>query len=354
MPIPSGADAEAPRLSVLDVVPVFSGSDTAQALCNTVDLAPRVEALGYLRYWVAEHHNIPSLATSSPAVLAGQLASVTTRLRVGSGGVLLPNHAPLVVAEQFGTLEALYPGRIDLGIGRASGGDPLTARALGRPFAPDDFPRQLRELTGYLAGTADTASERSVAAIPAPPGQPWLCILGSSLASARFAGVNGLPYAFAHHLVPHLTVAALDTYRSAFRASSHLDEPYAVVAAAVVAGESDEHARELALPYLLRKIHIQRGLVYGLYPNPAEVAAHSFSRLEEKYLEEHSADQFFGGPATLAEKVAELVRRSGADELMALSLIHDHADRVRSYELLAGAVPAAHRSSPHQIPASEN
>ncbi|CAO5173229.1 Alkanal monooxygenase [Frankia sp. AiPs1] len=339
MPTSSAAHTRVLRLSVLDVAPVFTGSSTAQALRNAVDLAPRVEALGYQRYWVAEHHNVPSLATSSPAVLVGRLASVTTSLRVGSGGVLLPNHAPLVVAEQFGTLHALHPGRIDLGIGRSSGSDLLTTRALGRPFAVDDFPHQLRELTAYLAGTADAASEHSVAAIPAPPGQPWLAMLGSSLASARFTGALGLPYAFAHHLVPHLTVAALDTYRSAFRPSSQLAEPYALVAAVVVAGESDEHARGLALPYLLRKIHIQQGRIYGLYPGPAEVAAHHFSHLEEKYVEEHGADQLFGGPATLTEKISELARRSGADELLALSLIHDHGDRVRSYELLASAVP---------------
>lgn len=344
MPTTSATHAGALRLSVLDVAPVFTDSSTAQALRNTVDLAPRVEALGYQRHWVAEHHNVPSLATSSPAVLAGRLASVTTSLRVGSGGVLLPNHAPLVVAEQFGTLQALHPGRIDLGIGRASGGDLLTARALGRLFAADDFPQQLRELTGYLAGTADAASEHRVAAIPAPPGQPWLCMLGSSLTSARFAGALGLPYAFAHHLVPHLTVAALDTYRSAFRASSQLAQPYTLVAAAVVAGESDEHARGLALPYLLRKIHIQQGRIYDLYPGPADVAAHRFSRVEEKYVQEHSGDQFFGGPTTLAEKISDLVQRCGADELLALSLIHDHADRVRSYELLAEAVPTVPES----------
>lgn len=334
--------ARRPALSVLDVAPVWSDTDGTQALRNTVDLARQVERLDYLRYWVAEHHNTPSLATSAPAVLAGQLAAVTSTLRVGSGGVLLPNHAPLVVAEQFATLEALHPGRIDLGIGRAGGSDANTGRALGRGgyTAPEDFPRELEDLRGYLEADVGSASPRSIVALPAPTGRPWMCMLGSSLSSARLAGELGLPYAFAHHLVPRLTAAAVHTYRSAFRSSGMVEQPYAIVAAMAIAGETDGHAEELALPYLLRKIRIQSGDLYGLYPTAAEAKAHSFSPAELAYAVDHSGPQLFGGPALLRDKLTRLVESTGADELMAITLVHDHTDRVRSYELLAEAASA--------------
>ncbi|MFF2813560.1 LLM class flavin-dependent oxidoreductase [Streptomyces sp. NPDC058000] len=336
------------RLSVLDVAPVWSDTDGAQALHNAVDLAQQVERLGYHRYWVAEHHNTPSLATSAPAVLAGRLAAATTTLRVGSGGVLLPNHAPLVVAEQFATLEALHPGRIDLGIGRASGSDPNTVRALGRSAAldPADFPRQLQELRGYLETDAGSASPRTIAALPAPPGRPWLCMLGSSLSSARLAGQLGLPYAFAHHLVPQLTAAAVDAYRAAFRPSGVVDAPYAIVAAMAIAGETDQHAEELTLPYLLRKIRIQSGDIYGPYPTATEAKGHEFSAAERDYAVEHCGPQLFGGPAVLREKLAHLVAATDTDELMAITLVHEHAERVRSYERLAAAAAEVFTTAP--------
>ncbi|MFH9674964.1 LLM class flavin-dependent oxidoreductase [Streptomyces sp. NPDC017405] len=334
--------ARRPSLSVLDVAPVWSDTDGVQALRNAVDLARQVERLGYLRYWVAEHHNTPSLATSAPAVLAGQLAAATSTLRVGSGGVLLPNHAPLVVAEQFATLEALHPGRIDLGIGRAGGSDANTGRALGRGgyVSPDDFPRELAELRCYLEAEAASASPSSIVALPAPSGRPWMCMLGSSLSSARLAGELGFPYAFAHHLVPQLTTTAIHAYRAAFRPSGLLEQSYAIVATMAITGETDGHAEQLALPYLLRKIRIQSGDLYGLYPTAAEAKAHSFSAAERAYAVDHSAPQLFGGPALLREKLTGLIDATGADELMAITLVHDHTDRVRSYELLAEATAA--------------
>ncbi|MFF7654285.1 LLM class flavin-dependent oxidoreductase [Streptomyces sp. NPDC007983] len=326
--------APAPRLSVLDVAPVWTGATGVDALQHAVDLAQHVERLGFLRYWVAEHHNTPSLATSAPAVLAGQLAAVTSTLRVGSGGVLLPNHAPLAVAEQFGTLEALHPGRIDLGIGRAGGSDPKTAQAL-RQSPGHDFPDQLQELLGYLGTDASTASSRTTVALPAPPGSPWVCLLGSSLSSAESAGRLGLPYAFAHHLMPQLTPSAVAAYRAAFRPSAALERPYVIVAAMVIVGESDEHAEELARPYLLRKIRIQHGDLYGLYPAAAEAAAHTFTTAERAFAVEHSAAQLFGGPETLRGKLTTLYTQTEADELMGITLVPDHADRIRSYELLS-------------------
>lgn len=231
------ADFPRLRLSVLDTVPVWRGSTAAESLRDTLDLAAHVERLGYARYWVAEHHNTPSLATSAPAVLAGRIAAATRTIRVGSGAVLLPNHAPLVVAEQFGVLEALHPGRIDLGIGRASGADPAAAERLrGDGPAGDDFPERLAELEGYFGPGREKAAVR---AVPTPEGRPPVWLVGSSPQSAAFAGSRGLPYVYAHQIRPGLGRQSLAAYREAFRPSPHLEHPYAAIAASAVAAEDD-------------------------------------------------------------------------------------------------------------------
>ncbi|MBT2442555.1 LLM class flavin-dependent oxidoreductase [Streptomyces sp. ISL-36] len=323
-------------LSVLDVVPVFEDGSATAALRDTVALAPRVEALGYHRYWVAEHHNTRSLATSAPGILIGRLAAATSTLRVGSGGVLLPNHAPLVVAEQFGTLEALHPGRIDLGLGRAPGTDPVTARALRRSpdRGEDDFPRQIAELGGYFApGDPDSG----IVAVPAADGRPDLWMLGSSPASAEAAGALGLPYAFAHQINPHASAFALDRYRASFRPSAHLDRPRTLVSVLVTVAETDEAARAVASPYLLGKIRMRTVRRFDAFPSTRTAAAHAYSAAERSFLDELVAPQLIGAPDTVRDKLAALLARTGADEVMALTVVHDQEDRLRSFELLAEA-----------------
>ncbi|MEY9841201.1 LLM class flavin-dependent oxidoreductase [Streptacidiphilus sp. EB103A] len=321
-------------VSVLDVVPVFEGGTATDALRATVALAPQVEQLGYRRYWVAEHHNTPSLATSAPGILVGQLAAATTTLRVGSGGVLLPNHAPLVVAEQFGTLEALHPGRIDLGLGRAPGTDPLTARALRR--APDrgedDFSSQIEELSSYFA-PGDPLT--GIVAVPAADGRPDLWVLGSSPSSGRLAGALGLRYAFAHQINPQATESALERYRSAFRPSRQLDRPRTLIAALVTVAEDDGTAWEVASPYLLGKIRMRTVRRFEAFPSPHSTTRHSYSSAERSFLDDLVEPQLIGSPATVRRKLAELVRRTGADELMALTVVPDQEQRLRSFQLLA-------------------
>ncbi len=325
-----------PPLSVLDLVPIASGSTPSRALAASTALARRTEELGYRRYWVAEHHGMPGIASSAPAVLIAHLAAATSTIRVGSGGVMLPNHQPLVVAEQFGTLDALHPGRIDLGIGRAPGTDPRTAAALRRgtdPLGAEDFPRQLAELAAYFRG------EGPVTAVPAHGQRPALWLLGSSGYSAQLAGLLGLPFAFAHHFAGGNTVAALARYREAFRPSPVLERPYAVVCASVLVAADDDEARRLAAPAALQFLRLRQGEP-GPLPTPEEAAAHRYSAQERAFVEDRLAGQVIGGPDAVRAGVAELVERTGADELMVVTSTHDSADRVRSYELLATAVEA--------------
>jgi luciferase family oxidoreductase group 1 len=325
-----------PPLSVLDLVPIASGSTPSAALAASTALARRAEELGYRRYWVAEHHGMPGIASSAPAVLIAHLAAATSTIRVGSGGVMLPNHQPLVVAEQFGTLDALHPGRIDLGIGRAPGTDPRTAAALRRgtdPLGAEDFPRQLAELAAYFRG------EGPVTAVPAHGQRPALWLLGSSGYSAQLAGLLGLPFAFAHHFAGGNTVAALARYREAFRPSPVLERPYAVVCASVLVAADDDEARRLAAPAALQFLRLRQGEP-GPLPTPGEAAAHPYSPQERAFVEDRLAGQVIGGPDAVRAGVAELVERTGADELMVVTSTHDSADRVRSYELLATAVGA--------------
>jgi luciferase family oxidoreductase group 1 len=328
------------KLSVLDLAIVGEGSSHHEALTNSVDLAQTVERLGYYRHWVAEHHNMPGIASSSPPVLAAVLAANTERIRVGSGGVMLPNHPPLVVAEQFGMLEALYPDRIDLGIGRAPGTDQITASALRRsadPLSDEDFPQALTELIGFFKGEFSPRDPyRHVKAVPGNGDMPEIVLLGSSGYSAQLAGLLGLPFAFAHHFMPRNTDAAMELYRTRFQPSEYLDEPYAIVAAAAIAAADDEQARYLAGPARLSMARLRAGRPTR-FPTPEEAAAHKFSAQEEASVSHLSGSAAIGSPEMVKAKLDDLVTRTQADELMITTMVYDHADRVRSYELIAEA-----------------
>ncbi len=326
-------------LSVLDLAPVVEGSTPADALQNSLDLAPRVERLGFNRYWVAEHHNSLGIASSAPAVLLAHVASVTSTIRVGSGGVMLPNHAPLVVAEQFGMLEALHPGRVDLGIGRAPGTDQLTAYALRRGrTAADDFPEQMVELLGYFDGEwSPDHPFREIVATPGLGYRPALWMLGSSTYGAQAAGVLGLPYSFAHHFASESTMAAAQTYRDGFRPSDVLAEPYLMLGVSVVCAETDERAAWLAAPGRLSFVRSRTGQ-RGRFPTPEEAAAYEYSPHERALLESRASSQIVGTPETVRIGLAALMDETGADELIITTAVHSHADRVRSFELVAGAV----------------
>lgn len=317
------------RFSVLDLAPVVSGSTSGQALRNTLDLARHTERLGFHRYWLAEHHAMPGIASSATAVLIGQVAAATSRMRVGSGGVMLPNHAPMVIAEQFGTLEALYPGRIDLGLGRAPGTDQATALALRRSpeaLSVDDFPEQVIELRGYFGADSKVT--------PAAGNEPPVWLLGSSGYSARLAGLLGLPFAFAHHFSAENTVPALNLYRESFRPGA-LDEPYSMIGVSVTAAETDEEARELAAPQALAFLRLRQGRP-GLMPTPEEAASHPYTPLERQMIDARLADQVMGGPDTVRKQLDALIGRTGVDEVMVTTQVFEHADRLRSYDIVAG------------------
>jgi luciferase family oxidoreductase group 1 len=328
-------DVNTVALSVLDLAPVNSRNDAAEALRFTTELARCAEQWGYRRFWVAEHHNMPAIASSAPAVLIAHLAAATSTIRVGSGGVMLPNHAPLVVAEQFGTLEALHPGRIDLGVGRAPGTDGRTAMALRRTIqglSAEDFPEEFADLMAMLAG--DSSRLR---AVPTPAATPQFWLLGSSTFSAALAGRLGLRFSFAHHFAAANTEAALAVYRRLFEPSAELDRPYAMVAVNVVCADSDEQARYLAAPGWLSFLRLRAGRP-TLLPTPQEAAEHRFTPAEAAFLQERLAGQALGSPDTVRTRLTDLLRRTGADELMVTSQIYDIADRLRSYELLALAL----------------
>ncbi|SMD23793.1 LLM class flavin-dependent oxidoreductase [Kibdelosporangium aridum] len=319
--------------SVLDLATVGEGQTSAQALQASIELARRTEELGYHRFWVAEHHNMPGVASSAPPVLIAHVASATSRMRVGSGGVMLPNHAPLVVAEQFGMLEALHPGRIDLGLGRAPGTDPRTAHALRRspaPLSADDFPEQLSELISYFSGDAT-----GITAVPAAGNKPPIWLLGSSGYSAQLSGMLGMPFAFAHHFSAQNTLPALALYRKHFQPSAMLDKPYAMVAASVICAETDEQAQYLAGPGALSFLRLRSGRP-GLIATPEEAAAYPYTDVERLIVEDRLANQIIGSPATVERGIEKLLAETEADELMITTMVHSAADRVRSYELVAG------------------
>jgi luciferase family oxidoreductase group 1 len=330
-----------PLLSVLELVPVGDGSTPAAALASSVELARLAERLGYRRFWVAEHHNMPGIASSAPAVLIAHLAASTRTIRVGAGGVMLPNHASLVVAEQFGMLEALHPGRIDLGLGRAPGTDPVTAAALRRSssLAADEFPEQLRDLFLFFDG-----AHPQITAVPGRGYRPAIWMLGSSDFSARVAGALGLPFSFAHHFAPHNTVAALDIYRESFRPSSELERPYAMIGVPVICAETDERARWLSGSSALSFVRLRQGRPTQL-PTPEEAADYVFTPAEREIVRAWTSPLIRGEPDHVRTELRALAERTGADELMITTMIHGPADRLRSYELLAETWNLASASS---------
>jgi luciferase family oxidoreductase group 1 len=332
-------------LSVLDLAPVAEGTDNATALAQTTALARRTEELGYHRFWVAEHHNMPGIASSAPAVLIAHLAAATSTIRLGSGGVMLPNHAPLVVAEQFGTLVALHPGRIDLGIGRAPGTDQITALALRRSveaLSAEDFPQELARLIGYFEPGSGTPR---VVAVPGRGDAPAIWLLGSSDFSARLAGILGLPFSFAHHFSAANTDLALDLYRSEFRPSRWLAEPYAMVAVNAVCAETDERAEWLAGPSGLAFLRLRQGRP-GRLPTPEQAAEYPYSPVEREFVLARREGQALGSPETVAAQLTALLKRTMADELMLTTMVYDIEARIRSYELIAERVRPKLPSSP--------
>jgi luciferase family oxidoreductase group 1 len=321
-------------LSVLDLATVATGSSPAQALAETTQLAVAVEQLGYHRLWVAEHHGMPAVASSAPAVLIAHLANATTTIRVGSGGVMLPNHSPLVIAEQFGTLEALHPGRIDLGLGRAPGTDQSTARALRRrqDLGADSFPADVVELVNYLAPSEGPPTHPS-----ANPGRgylPEVWLLGSSLFSAQLAGQLGLPYSFAYHFAPTLLDQALDAYRSTFRPSFLLAQPQAMVAVSVICAPTDEEAQWMAGSSALSILQLRTGRL-GTLPSPEEAAAYEFSPAEQSIVDEAMSSHLIGDPEKVHQGLLELAKRTDANELMLSTRAHSYESRVRSLKLVA-------------------
>jgi luciferase family oxidoreductase group 1 len=324
-------------LSVLDVAPVPEGSSVGDALRNSIDLAQHAERWGFRRYWVAEHHNMPGIASSSPPVLISHIATATSTIRVGAGGVMLPNHAPLAVAEQFGMLEAFHPGRIDLAIGRAPGTDAITASALrrGGSLAAEDFPDQMNELVGHFQGSLPADHPyRTIHATPALGNMPALWMLGSSDFGARAAGLWGLPYAFAHHFSPNNTMAAARIYRESFEPSALLDHPYLMIAVSVLCAPTDEEADYLAGSGRLSFLRLRTGRP-GRVPSPADAAAYPFTPGELAAIRGWTGSHIVGSPTTVEAGLRDLQSRTGADELMITSSTWAHADRLRSYELVA-------------------
>ena len=321
--------------SLLDLSPIPEGAEAAQALANTVDLAVNAERFGYHRYWLAEHHNMPGIASAATAVVIGRVAAATSTMRVGSGGIMLPNHAPLVVAEQFGTLDALFPGRIDLGLGRAPGTDMGTARALRRYMdGADTFPQDVSELLGYLA---DAAPDARVRAVPGQGSYVPVWILGSSLFGAQFAAYMGLPYAFASHFAPQMLEEALRTYRATFRPSAYLAKPYVMVAAGVCAADTDAEAQYLRSSQVLSFARLRTGQP-GKLPRPVhDLAAHVPAPVM-RMVEEALSVSAVGSPEAVHRGLSQIVARYRPDELMVTGMIHDHAARVRSFEIAAAAL----------------
>ncbi len=331
------------RVSVLDLSPIPSGASAGDALRNTIDLARHAESLGLARYWLAEHHNAGALACSAPEIMIGQVAAATRAMRVGAGGIMLPNHSPLKVAETFRVLSALFPGRIDLGLGRAPGTDGRTAAVLRRSAqAPsgDDFPPQLDALLGYLGPDAGprAAWTPSVVAVPTGVAAPDLWILGSSDFGAILAAERGLGFAFAHHINPHEATTMLRAYRSRFRPSALGGTPDAILAVAVVCAETDAAAEELASAVDLGGVRFSQGLRDLPMPSVEEARTHRYDEEEENLRLLYRERYVVGGPARVRDALRALVSASAADELMVMTHVHDHAARKRSYTLVAEAL----------------
>jgi luciferase family oxidoreductase group 1 len=325
-------------LSVLDLAPIVQGGDAAQAFRNTLDLARHAERLGYRRYWLAEHHGMPGIASAATAVVIGHVAAGTTTIRVGAGGIMLPNHAPLVIAEQFGTLASLFPGRIDLGLGRAPGSDQATIRALRRsPASAESFPQDVVELMGYFR---PAESGQAVRAVPGAGLDVPVWILGSSLFGAQLAAALGLPYAFASHFAPAALFPALELYRAQFRPSERLARPYVMLGVNVFAADTGESAARLFTSLQQAFVNLRRGHPAPL-PPPDDTLEERLTPTDRAGIAEMLACSVVGAPDTVRRGLEAFVARTGADELMLTSQIYDPAARVRSYELTAGVWPPA-------------
>ena len=336
-------------VSVLDLVGMRPGEPAGSAIARSVDLARHVEGWGYRRYWLAEHHSIAGLACSATAVLIGHVAAATKTIRVGSGGVMLPNHAPLVVAEQFGTLDALYPGRIDLGLGRAPGGDFATMRALRRDLhqSGDDFPALLEELRSYLG------PERPGQAVKAIPGQGSnvpITLLGSSGFSAQLAAMLGLPFAFAAHFAPEYMYVASQMYRERFQPSAVLRQPYLMVGVQVIAAESDAAARRLFTTPQQRFLQLIRNRPVELLP-PVDSMEPLWQDFERAAVESKLGAAIVGSDATVSAGIRKLVEDTGADEVIVVTDTFEHADRLQSYERVAGAANTIEVNAPLHVSA---
>jgi luciferase family oxidoreductase group 1 len=332
-----------PELSILDLVRVSEETDARTALDNARDLAAHAERLGYRRFWIAEHHNAAGLASAATALVVAHIAAGTQTIRVGAGGVMLPNHAPIVIAEQFGTLARLYPGRIDLGLGRAPGTDQPTMRALRRSLTnSDNFPQDVLELQAYFA---PEAAEQRVQAVPAAGTEVPLWILGSSTYGAQLAAALGLPYGFASHFAPDLLMQALDLYRRDFRPSAQLARPYAMVGVNIIAADTDAAARRLATTQQMSFVSLFRG-ARGLSQPPIDDIDTYWSPMEKAQAGRMLARSIVGSPATVRDGIAALVAETGADELMIVSDVYHHADRLRSIALIAEAARDLAAASP--------
>jgi luciferase family oxidoreductase group 1 len=333
-------------LSVLDLSPVTTATPGSAALRNSLDLAQLADRLGYKRYWVAEHHNLANIASSAPEIMIGQIAAATTGIRVGSGGVMLPNHAPLMVAERFKVLEALFPGRIDLGLGRAPGTDPVTSYALRArqdPREGDDFLERFQELLllergGYPEGHPF----RKVRAMPADVALPPIWLLGSSGYSAELAAAVGMGFAFAHHFADYDAADAMLSYREHFKPSATLSEPYAILGAAVIAADSDEAAERIASSADLHYARRAKG-EYAPLASPEEAAVYPYAPVDRERMARHRARLIVGGIDTVRQRLLALIASTRADELMVTTMVYGHAARRHSYELLAEAFALAGR-----------
>jgi len=323
-------------LSVLDLAPIVEGGDAGRALNNSLDLARHAERLGYRRFWLAEHHNMPGIASAATAVVMAHVAAGTSTIRIGAGGIMLPNHAPLIIAEQFGTLAALHPGRIDLGVGRAPGTDHATARALRRNLNADvsDFPQEVVELIGYFR--AAEPGQR-VRAIPGAALEVPIWILGSSLFGAQLAAALGLPYAFASHFAPREMMSAIEVYRSRFEPSEFLQQPYVMLGLNVFGAETDEEARRLFSSLQQAFINLRTGRP-GPLPPPVEDFERRLDPMMRNVLSETLSSSVVGSAQTLRRGIGDFVGPTGADELIVTAQIYDHAARLRSFAILADAM----------------
>ncbi|MCC6069565.1 LLM class flavin-dependent oxidoreductase [Massilia sp. GCM10020059] len=318
--------------SVLDLSPITEGSDARTSFHRSLDLAQSAERWGFNRYWLAEHHGMPGIASAATAVLLGYIAGGTSTIRVGAGGIMLPNHSPLVIAEQFGTLESLYPGRIDLGLGRAPGSDQAAARAMRRNLASsaDEFPQDVVELMDYFAGS----SRRSVQAVPGAGLKVPVWILGSSLFGAQLAASLGLPYAFASHFAPTMMMQAIDFYRSNFKPSAQLDKPYVMLGYNVFAADTDAEGQVLASSMQQAFVNLHSGRASRLQP-PVAGYLDQIGPTGRAMLDQVLACSAIGSPDTVSREIQAFIARTGADELMITSQIYDHAARLRSYQITA-------------------